>query len=129
MKKKENSLQTNNENNKVENDEKLLSKSGNKEKLLKKRKRLNTDVLSERFEALRAKPEEGEESEDDLLVLKKGEKTHEKENKNIGFGISKRQLKKIKPDGHFQGRNKIMFDEKGIFFFFNSTYNLSNLRE
>lgn len=27
--------------------------------------------------------------------------------------LSKRQLKKIKPDGHFEGRNKILFDEMG----------------
>ena len=27
--------------------------------------------------------------------------------------LSKRQLKKIKPEGHFEGRNRIMFDEEG----------------
>lgn len=96
----------------------------NKEKILKKRKRENSDVLSSKFEVLREKNEENDEG-DELLILKKGEKTHEKHDKNIGFGISKRQLKKIKPDGHFAGKNKILFDEKGdfsIFLFFNIIY-------
>ena len=27
--------------------------------------------------------------------------------------LSKRQLNKIKPEGHFQGKNKILFDSEG----------------
>lgn len=84
------------------------------EKTVKKRKRENSDVLSERFAKLREPLAENEESEDDLLVpKKKGEQTHEKEKKEIGFKVSRNQLKKIKPEGHFEGRNKIRFDEEG----------------
>lgn len=86
----------------------------NIEKVVKKRKRENKDVLSERFERLREKPEENEEN-DDFLVKKKGNQTHEIEQKDVGFSVSRRQLKKIKPEGHFEGRNKIKFDEIGNF--------------
>jgi hypothetical protein len=29
------------------------------------------------------------------------------------LAVSKRQLKKIKPEGHYEGRNKVYFDEQG----------------
>jgi hypothetical protein len=29
------------------------------------------------------------------------------------LSVSKRQLKKIKPEGHFEGKNKSFFDEAG----------------
>jgi len=96
-------------NNKVK-PEKPITKQ--KEKLLKRRTRENIDVLSKRFEDLREKPETNEEV-DDLLVLKKKDKNNEKEDSSIGFSLSNRQLKKIKPEGHFEGRNKIKFDESG----------------
>ena len=84
------------------------------EKTVKKRKRENTDVLSERFAKLREPIVENDESEDDLLIpKKKGEQTHEKEKKDIGFKVSRNQLKKIKAEGHFEGRNKLKFDEEG----------------
>lgn len=90
-----------------------IEESKNKEKNLKQRLRENTDVLSERFEKLRESKDNDDDNED-LLVKKEGVQTHEIENKEVGFGISRRQLKKIKPDGHFEGRNKIKFDSEGI---------------
>ena len=50
------------------------------------------------------------QKQDDFLVVKgvvrgKDEKAP--------LTTSKRQLKKIKPEGHFEGKNKIFFDEQG----------------
>jgi len=33
------------------------------------------------------------------------------ENSKPILSVSKNQLKKIKPEGHFEGKNKIMFDD------------------
>lgn len=113
---KNNSENINENSEEIEKIAKSLEKENkNKEKILKKRRRENSDVLSSKFEVLREKNEENDEG-DEFLVLKTGEKTHEKHDKNVGFGISKRQLKKIKPDGHFSGKNKTFFDEKGDFY-------------
>ena len=80
---------------------------------MKRRPRENSDILSKRFHDLREKPEVNEEV-DDLLVLKKKDKNNENDDSSIGFCLSNNQLKKIKPEGHFEGRNKIKFDEAGI---------------
>ena len=48
-----------------------------------------------------------------MVPKKKGEQTHEIEKKEIGYKVSRNQLKKIKPEGHFEGRNKLKFDEEG----------------
>ena len=34
-------------------------------------------------------------------------------NEKAPLSVSKRQLKKIKPEGHFEGKNKIFFNEEG----------------
>ena len=49
-------------------------------------------------------------NEDDLLVIKRVVRS---EGEKAPLTTSKRQLKKIKPDGHFEGKNKVYFDEEG----------------
>ena len=90
-----------------------------KEKLLKKRNRENTDVLSKRFENLREMDEFDED--DELLVMKKKNNNEKFIEENVGLSVTRNQMKKIKNDGYFEGRNKIKFDEKGIYMEFSQS--------
>ncbi len=100
---------------------KFKSKSINV-KSVKQQLRTNNTVLSEKFDKMRNKDAENAGSDDDFLVKKR---TINPENDDDELGItgikrlgkplsvSKRQLKKIKPEGHFGGMNKVKFDEEG----------------
>lgn len=84
-------------------------------KLEKMKGRKNIDVLSTRFEKLREAPSNSEE--EDFLVPKAKD---EEDDAEVGgkrglppLAVSKRKLKKIKLEGHFEGRNKLKFDDEG----------------
>lgn len=47
---------------------------------------------------------------DDLLTIKRVVRN---EGEKVPLTISKNQLKKIKPEGHFEGKNKVFFDDDG----------------
>lgn len=51
-----------------------------------------------------------QDDDDELLTIKRVVKN---EGEKAPLAASKRQLKKIKPEGHFEGKNKVYFDEDG----------------
>ena len=73
-------------------------------KLEKQQQQLKQD------EAIEPDIAQEEEEEDDLLTFKG---KHIASTTKLIPTLSKRQLRKIKPEGHFEGRNKIIFDDEG----------------
>lgn len=54
------------------------------------------------------------EEEDDFLTVKR--RDHEiNVDESVQLKVSKNQLKKIKPEGHFAGRNKTLYDDEGSY--------------
>ncbi len=68
--------------------------------------------MSTQFEKIRENQAADDEGE--FLTLKRKYQEVSESLDRPSLQVSKRQLKIIKPDGHFGGKNKIFYDQNGI---------------
>ena len=56
-----------------------------------------------------------EDDDDELFKIKRTNDQIDFDSIKTELKVSKRQLKKVKVEGHFEGRNKIYYDDEGKF--------------
>ena len=75
--------------------------------------RTNTDIIGDQYEKIRHRKAADDEDDDFLTLKRKHVEVDAQQDAHQQTVLSKNQLKKIKLDGHFAGKNKIFYDEEG----------------